>query len=368
MVGCNNGGETPEERTKTIAVTGVGLDKTTIALVEEDTATLTATVTPETASNKAVTWSSDDSTIATVDENGLVTAVKAGSATITVTTDDGEMTADCEVTVAAKVIEVTGVTLNKSTLLLLALEATETLTATVTPETATDKAVTWSSDDSTIATVDENGLITAVKAGSATITVTTADGSYTADCAVTVQGVLINGIVWASANVDAPGTFAAKPEDFGMFYQWGKNVGWSATDPLTSSNDDTTWDESSFSGEEWTSANDPCPDGWQVPSLADIEALTDESKVTNTWTKQDGVNGRLFVDQKTEKSIFLPAAGERVYSSSDLAAVGSSGIYWSGTPGSATTGYYLLVGAWRVEFSIDTYRNHGLAVRCVRSE
>jgi uncharacterized protein (TIGR02145 family) len=291
----------------------------------------------------------------------LVTALKEGTSTITVTTDDGAKRADCAVTV---VVAVTGVTLDKSTLL-LAAGATETLTATVAPENATDQAVTWTSSDGTVASVGADGLVTAVKEGNATITVTTVDGAKTADCTVTVQGVLINGIVWATTNVDAPGAFAAKPEDSGMLYQWGKNVGWSATDPLVSSNGDTTWDQSTVSGDVWTSANDPCPEGWQVPSLDDFATLAEESKVVSTWTEQGGVSGRLFVDVATDKSIFLPATGYRNVSSGALGYVGSYGYYWSGTPSSAANGCYLRFGAGAVNPSSRNNRGYGFAVRCV---
>ena len=169
-----------------INVTGVTLDKTTVSLEEGNTTTLTATVAPANATNKAVTWSSSNTSVATVD-NGKITAIKAGTATITVTTEDGNKTATCNVTVTEKaptIINVTGVTLDQTT---VSLEegSNTTLTATVAPANATNKAVTWKSSDDSVATVD-NGKVTAVKAGIATITVTTADGNKTATCKVTV--------------------------------------------------------------------------------------------------------------------------------------------------------------------------------------
>jgi uncharacterized protein (TIGR02145 family) len=343
----------------------VSLDKTTITFEVGATETLIATFSPETATNQAVTWSSSDDTVASVDADGLVTAGKVGSTTITVTTDDGAKTADCAVTV--KPIPVTGVTLNKSTLL-LAAGATETLIATVAPETATNQAVTWSSSDDTVASVDADGLVTAGKVGSATITVTTDDGAKTATCTVTIQGVLINGVHWATTNVAAPGTFTANPWDFGMYYQWGTNVGWSATDPLTSSNGDTMWVDYTSTDEVWTSANDPCPDGWRVPSKEDFEALADKSRVSHKWTRQSSCDGVLFVDVATEKSIFLPASGRRRNSYGAIRDVGSFGFYWSDTPSSATQGYGLYFFDGRVNPGPYYTRGFGYAVRCVRGK
>ena len=187
------GGSQGGGSSKTVSVTGVSLNKTSLSLEEGGTETLTATVAPSDATNKAVSWKSSDSGVATVDSNGKVTAVKAGSTTITITTTDGSKTATCSVTVTAKTpatVAVTGVSLNKSSLS-LEEEGSETLTAKVAPDNATNKTVSWKSSDSGVATVDESGKVTAVKIGSATITVTTKDGSKTATCKVTVTAKTI---------------------------------------------------------------------------------------------------------------------------------------------------------------------------------
>ena len=166
--------------TVTVPVTGVTLSQTELSLVKGATATLTATVVPSDATNQKVRWSSNNTSVATV-ENGTVTAVSGGTATITVTTEDGNHTATCEVTVT---VSATGVTLSQTELPLLK-GATETLIATVVPSDATNKRVTWSSTNTAVATV-ENGTVTAVSAGNATITVTTEDGNHTARCEVVV--------------------------------------------------------------------------------------------------------------------------------------------------------------------------------------
>ena len=171
-----------------VPVTGVSLNKTELTLTEGNIETLTATITPDNATNKNVTWSSDTPSVASVN-NGVVTAVAPGTATITVTTEDGSKTATCAVTVKAATVSVTGVTLSQTQASLYSNRTpnTLTLTATVAPDDATNKAVTWTSSDSTVATVDQNGVVTAVAPGTATITVTTAHGSFTATCTVTVS-------------------------------------------------------------------------------------------------------------------------------------------------------------------------------------
>ena len=159
-------------------VTSVTLDKTTASLRAGETVTLTATVNPSDATDKTVTWTTSDQSVATV-SNGVVTAKKVGTATITAKA--GDKTATCQITVVAT--EVTSVTLNKTTASLRAGE-TVTLTATVNPADATDKTVTWTSSDQTVATV-LNGVVTAKKVGTATITAKA--GSKTATCKITVE-------------------------------------------------------------------------------------------------------------------------------------------------------------------------------------
>ena len=177
-------------KAKTVSVTEVTLDKTELTLTEGETGTLTATVKPDNADNRKVMWSSDKTDVATVGGDGRVTAVKAGEAVVTVTTEDGGKTATCKVTVKAKAVNVTEVTLDKTELTLTEGE-TETLTATVKPDNADNKKVTWSSDKTDVATVDGAGRVTAMKAGEAVITVTTEDGGKTASCKVTVKAKVV---------------------------------------------------------------------------------------------------------------------------------------------------------------------------------
>ena len=169
-----------------IPVTKITLDKTTVSLVEGESTPLIATVTPDNATNKTVTWSSSNKAVAIVDANGKVTAVAAGEATITAKA--GRITATCEVTVEKKVIAVEGISLNRTSAALVEGE-TLTLVATVTPDNATDKTVTWSSSNAAVAAVDATGKVTAVTVGAATITAKA--GEITATCVVTVEKKII---------------------------------------------------------------------------------------------------------------------------------------------------------------------------------
>ncbi len=176
----------------TVPVTGVQLDKPQASLKEGQTAELVATVLPENATNKNVTWASSDDTVAKVevkDGKTVVTALKAGAVDITATTVDGRFKAISKITVQKVDVPVTGVQLDKPQVSLKESQTAE-LVATVLPENATNTNVTWASSDYTVAKVevkDGKTVITALKAGAADITVTTVDGNFTAVSKITVQ-------------------------------------------------------------------------------------------------------------------------------------------------------------------------------------
>ncbi|MCH5151822.1 MAG: Ig-like domain-containing protein [Clostridiales bacterium] len=173
-----------------VAVTGVSLSPKTLVLTAGGaTGTLTATVAPANATNKNVTWSSNHEEIATV-ANGVVTPVAEGTATITVTTVDGNHTDTCEVTVnpaQSGPVAVTGVTIEESNVRMTVGDADVTLTAVVAPANATNKNVSWSSSVPGVATVDNNGKVHAVAEGDTVITVKTEDGNFEATCNVHVS-------------------------------------------------------------------------------------------------------------------------------------------------------------------------------------
>ena len=166
-----------------VSVTGISLSPTLLEITEGDIHTLSINISPSNADNKSVSWTSTQPAVASVQE-GTVTAHKEGTATIIVTTADGGKTATCTVNVAPSYVAVSEVSLNHSTLELLEGESS-TLSATILPEKATNKNVIWTSSDTSVIIVD-NGKVTAIKEGTATITVTTEDGNKSATCEVTV--------------------------------------------------------------------------------------------------------------------------------------------------------------------------------------
>ncbi len=166
-------------------VKGVTLNKKSASIVKGKTLTLKATVKPTNATNKAVTWKSSNKKIATVDKNGKVKGIKAGTAKITIITADGKKTATCKITVKNPV-KVKGIKFNKKTYS-VKKGKTVTLKTTFSPKDATNKEVTYKSSNKKIATIDKNGKVKGKKKGKVTITVTTKDGKKTAKCTVNVK-------------------------------------------------------------------------------------------------------------------------------------------------------------------------------------
>jgi uncharacterized protein YjdB len=175
---------------KAIPVNKITLSQTSATLTKGQTLQLTASVQPTNATNKEVAWTSSNKNVATVSSTGLVTAVAAGTATITCTANDGSgVKATCSVTVKPDIILVNKITLNQISAT-LTTGGTLQLTATVLPENATDKTVTWSTSNKNVATVSNTGLVMAVAEGTATITCTANDGSgVKATCTVTVESL-----------------------------------------------------------------------------------------------------------------------------------------------------------------------------------
>ncbi|MCL2131340.1 MAG: SUMF1/EgtB/PvdO family nonheme iron enzyme [Lentimicrobiaceae bacterium] len=170
-----------------IPVASVTLNKDSLELEIGERETLIATVLPDNADDKTLTWKSSNPVVATV-SNGLVTAKASGEAVITVSTKEGNKTANCIVTVIGRV-SVESVMLDKDTLVLETGEE-DTLIATVLPNDADDKTLTWKSSNPAVASV-VNGLVTAKTEGETVVTVTTKDGNKTANCAVTVRNLYI---------------------------------------------------------------------------------------------------------------------------------------------------------------------------------
>ena len=211
---------------KKVNVTGLKLDSTSLTMEKGTSTTILATITPSNASDKTITWSSTDTSVATVTSKGVVTAKATGTTVITAITKDGNFLQQCKVTVEQSV---TGVKLNLSETK-IAVGKTKTLKATISPSDATNKKVTWSSSNKEVATVSSSGVVTAVKKGAAVITATTKDGSYTATCTVDVY-VGVSSVTLNSEKVKLPKgettvlSATVKPSD-----AENKNIVWSTSD------------------------------------------------------------------------------------------------------------------------------------------
>ena len=175
------------------------------------------------------------------------------------------------------------------------------------------------------------------------------------------NGIKINGVTWATRNVDYPGTFAANPEDAGMLYQWNRKTGWSNTDPMTNSNGGNTWDSSSATGSTWEKANSPCPTGWHVPTYQEHASLI---SATNKKTTINGVNGYLFGNDNN--TLFLPQVAIRYHSDGVLWTI--DGKYWNSRGNDSSDAYYLYFSNWLWPNITTSYRAFGFSVRCVKDK
>ena len=179
------------------------------------------------------------------------------------------------------------------------------------------------------------------------------------ECTVCTQkgGVYINGVCWATRNVDKPGTFTAEPEDTGMFYQWNSKVSWSFTDPLTPSDGTSVWDIY-WDGNDattWEKSNNPCPSGWRMPSQSELSSLVSSGY---DWKTNGGQFG------SGSNTLFLPAVGTRFSYDSTLYYAGSWSYYWSSTRTNASTAYHMNFYSGNAYVYIDL-RANGFSCRCV---
>lgn len=380
-------GEVKTFMTDGVSVESVSLDQTEYTFnTIGNTLTLMATVLPADATEKSVEWSSDNEDVATVDNNGRVTAKDNGTATITVKTKDQEKTATCVITVAQWVTSITLGNLD------LVIGEDVTVSYNITPSNSTNSTLTWFSDNTSVAEVTDNGMVTAKSKGKATITASANDGSgVTATCNVVVSTPALEGTVymgthssegyrlyWATSNLSSSG-LCAKPEDYGDYYAWGETepkesyswstykFGTSSSGPLSKYNTYSSYgsvDNKTVLEPEDDVAHVKLGGKWRIPTDAEWTELM--TKCTWTWVTNyngSGINGRL-VKATNGNSIFLPAAGYR--SDADLAVAGSLGRYWSSSLFTSTPLF-----AWDVYFGsnnvrrYDDRRNRGLSVRPV---
>ena len=175
------------------------------------------------------------------------------------------------------------------------------------------------------------------------------------------DGMLINGVVWAEYNVDAPGVFVTKSEDFGMLYRWNRKIAWASTGAVTG------WEYEMPAGTTWEKSNDPSPTGWRVPTREEFNKLLETDKVNREWITQNGKTGYKFTDKNNGNSIFLPAVGYRDGNTNhgNILEQGINGYYWSSTESSSVNAYYLLFwsGMTRTD---NTYRYNAFSIRSVK--
>jgi len=401
-----------------IAVTSITLSSSSLTVTEGDEAMLTATILPTNATDNSVTWSSSDESIATVSDEGVVSAKSAGSATITVTANDGSgVKATCDVTVEAKTIYVTNISIDYYQLTMTEGDE-ETLIATVTPSDAMNTSVTWSSSDESVATVSNIGVVTAVSAGTATITATADDGSdVKGTCYVTVEAGNSAGgheyvdlglsVKWATMNVGATevagssvNTRTGQLDCYGEFYAWGE----------TSPKDEYQWSNYAHYSQIYSAFTKYCTDsyygpvdnkiildpeddaatvnwgeGWRMPTPKEMKELQDNCywewtksynnsdvegyiiyKVKDDSDKGMVNNGYYSVTTTTSYSladthIFLPATGYR--DGADF--VGNyGGCYWMSTHLYSHYVDYLNILSYNIKISIANHY-YGFSVRPV---
>ena len=368
-------GEVKTFTTDVIPVGSISLDETEYTFNEiGKTLALNATILPADATDKSLTWTTSDDKVATVTESGEVKAMANGSATITATAKDGSgVSASCTITVKQRVT----VIYRDKTSLSLEEGQSATIVATVTPENAYDKSLTWTSSNESVATVDQSGNVTAKSKGTATIKAKANDGSgINAECPVRVCRIdtpeaidLGLSVKWASFNVGA-----GAPEEYGLYYAWGET---SPKSNFTSSNlkysADISGDHFSKyvpSGKSSYWAGSGSPDNktvldaeddvahvkfggkWRMPTDGEWTELM--TKCTWTWKTNyngSGINGRL-VTGPNGNSIFLPAAGQRGDTFMNHAE--SYAYYWSS---SLRTDYPF--SAWGVYFDSGSVRRYG---------
>lgn len=392
----------------------ISLNYPTLTIYPGKTETLTATILPAEASDQYTIWTcsnQDVLTTTTYGKNNVSLVIKGksvGVATITAKPKYGPgVQAECVVTVAPLVSEIT---LDR-TFVTLRIGSECTLSVkSILPENACEKSVTWSSLNEQVASVDQSGKVKAISDGNTTILATAKDGSNVMGaCSITVKESAPNGAVdmglsvcWASSNIGAN-----SPEAYGDFYAWAETTPY-YEEGHSQDNPCSNWRTGKEAGYDWPSytwANGSqdkltryCPsdkssywDGyggtlgytqysdynyqddvarstlggsWRIPTLTEINELTDNTNCKWEWTTQKGVPGYLVTSLITNNSIFLPAVGQHY--GKDIIGAGSSAGYWS-----ASIDTRVPFCAYRLYFnsdgpsSVSNDRTSGFAIRPV---
>jgi hypothetical protein len=259
-------------------------------------------------------------------------------------------------------------------------------TAEATIEGAPASKATADTEITLTATPDEGYLLKEWSATGVTLVNTTSltvkfampenavsiSAEFTVDPATVDEGIVINGVKWATRNIDAPGRFAATPESPGMFYQWNRRTGWSVKDPLVSSPAGKSWDATNALGDEWTRENDPSPKGWRLPRVTHFKALLDKDKVERLLIKN--TNGALvgvrFTDIETGNTIYFPTPGERDGATGNPGRNSNDGFYYSREKSIIFPDYCtnMLLSDGLLSAGGNNFRNFGYSARPVAEE
>ncbi len=307
-------------------VTGITINPATLNLQLNETTAITATVLPADADNKEVEWSSSDEAVAVVgDFFGTITVMAKGygTCTITATAKDGSgVKGECQVTIAQLV---TGITISPATLT-LEPGKTQTLKATIQPSDATNKAVTWTSSNTSVATVSTSGKVTAKAVGTSTITATAKDGSgVKGTCKVTVKETGINGhafveiggLKWATMNVGATTVAGSYETCFGDYFAWSEIQPRYITITRTAADAaNFTWKDGFSSG--FSNDNNP-------PYSDDILDSSHDAATVNwggTWRMPTSEEFKALADACSSNSSYTPTPDNMIFS------ITAGGIYW----------------------------------------
>lgn len=373
----------------TTRVTSISLDYEDLSMNPTDAIWLSATVYPEDADNQVLSWSSSNESVATVSDFGEVTAVGRGTSVITCAATDGSgVSTSCTVTVTGDV-PVTMITLDKKSLL-MAVNDTYELSATIFPTNADNQVVSWSSSDENVVTVTNTGHVVSVGEGFATITCSAMDGSYvTANCQVRVWADhsdehayvdlgLPSGTLWATTNIGAE-----NPENYGEYFAWGEvegtkngkyNFTWGSYKWGEGENSINKYSTSEVYGvadniKELELEDDAAYINWgrkwRIPSRMQIDELISTTSTTIEMVKQNNVIGWKITSIINGNSIFLPAAGKRY--STLTSDEGTFGRYWTRDldTNTCSRAAYLSLSSTSI-FNLLFYRCYGYTIRPVR--
>lgn len=280
---------------KTVPVTEVTLNVNEITLTPGESQTLVATISPDDADYDVVVWTSTNEDVATVTEDGTVTGVAKGEATVRAQV--GEFKAECTVTV---VVPVTGVKLDKNELTLKTNGEAAQLTANITPENASDKTVIWTSSEPSVATVSNNGLVTPVAAGSTVVKATVA--GFSAECTVTVSAPAktwtvgeyydVDGVkgvvVWTSDDKEHGKIISMKETVCNKWSTGSYNTGANSEEDGKANTEkvkDINSDLSQFPAFKW------CVElgtGWYLPAILEVYAFLNNGTVVNNTLNANG--------------------------------------------------------------------------------